>query len=301
MGENCRPVAVGLHVLRAKSAQFWFCCALIAGWITGWWGCSGAQVSPLPVLPETPPGYVRVPHPEGMNIGDILAIFTDKDAPSPDSLKNCDATFMKLRTMTDSTDELNEGARELVRADPIRFHWCFYARILTLEEQLKLTPYVDERQKHVLDAYLFLTPIARAYLLEYHDSRYLRWAVSRYRRLSEHVFYRKVELSPRATQELAESKNPFGLLRDSESESLGVLEKYGLVRPSDPVPPAPDALPPTAVLPEAPTGVSISSEPAPASPPAPEAERAPASSPAPEYYEGDQSEEIEAVLSVGNQ
>ena len=42
--------------------------------------CSTAQVNPLPEIPATPPGYVRVPHPDGTDMGDLVAIFTERDA-----------------------------------------------------------------------------------------------------------------------------------------------------------------------------------------------------------------------------
>ena len=134
--------------------------------------------------------------------------------------------------------ELIEGARELVRRDPVKYHWCFYGKILELENSLKSESYLDEKQKSVLDVYGSLTPMGRAFMQEYHDSRYMRWGVKHYRQISEWVFYRKVELTPQATSELVEASNPFGLLRDAVG-MVPVLEKYNIVKPGEASLPAP--------------------------------------------------------------
>jgi len=222
--------------MKAKISSFGIFLAGVACWAIGWGGCSTSQVAPLPELPPTPPDYVKVPHPEGLDIGDLVAIFTDSSAPSPDTLKTCDADFAKLRTMTNSTDELSQGAREFVRIEPVKYHWCFYGKLYQLEEQLAQDAYIDEKQKHVLDAYIFLTPISRAFMAEYKDSRYLRWAAFRYRSLSEHVFYRKMDFTETANRELAGPVNPWGLVRPGDDTRYGVLEKYGLIKPVDSAP-----------------------------------------------------------------
>lgn len=194
------------------------------------WGCSGSKVAPLPPVPPVPPGYVRVPHPEGLDVGDLMAIFTDRMAPSPGEIQTCDADYRKLRHLTQSKQELLQGTRELVRADPVRYHWCFYAKLMTLEEKLSEgSLYIEERQKAVLDTYVFVTPFARAFLLEYQDSRYMRWAVNRYRRLSENVFYRRMDLSSETTAELNGASSPFGFQRTPAEQKTGVLTKYGIV------------------------------------------------------------------------
>lgn len=213
-------------------------------------GCSTTKVAELPPVPLNPPGYVTVPHPEGLDIGDLMAIFTDRAAPAPEELKECDAPYKSLRAKTQSKDELDQGAREMVKLEPLRFHWCFYGKLWDMEEQLGQMVYLDEKQKLVLDRYLFLTPIARAFMAEFHDTRYLRWAVTRYRKLSEHVFYRKVELGPQSTMELAGFSNPFGLVKPPSGEVRGVLEKYGITREiAAAAPLSAGTEPPTAQLP----------------------------------------------------
>lgn len=191
------------------------------------------KIEALPPIPAEPPGYVRVPHPEGLDQGDLMAIFTDKDAPSKESFEKCDADFQTLLSKTTSKDELTTGARELVRLSPEKMHWCFYGKILLMEDKLKAAQYIDEKQKTVLDAYSFLTPVSRAFFVEYRDSRYLRWAVNRYRRLSETVFYRKMEMTQQLNEELVAPANPLGADRPPVEKPQGVLEKYGLVPQSD--------------------------------------------------------------------
>jgi hypothetical protein len=104
-----------------------------------------------------------------------------------------------------------------------------------LNDQLKKLFYVDERQKVVVRAYSYLTPIARAFKSEFNDSRYLRVAVARYKQISETVFYKNVELSPLAAKELETSVSPFGIVREKARKAGGVLERYGILQksPSD--------------------------------------------------------------------
>ncbi len=209
--------------------------ALVLGWILGFGACSTSQVQPLAILPEAPPPYIQVPHPAGLDFGDLLAIFAEKGAPSPNAFKDCDSEFTVLRVKTQSREELLQGARELVRRDPVRYHWCFYSKLYDMDMQLKSAVYLDERQKLVLDHYLFLTPVARAFQVEFNDSRYLRWAVSRYRGVSEHVFFRRVELSPQGAADLAGPVNPFGRYRKSaDPQPQGILDKYGILAPAPP-------------------------------------------------------------------
>jgi len=206
---------------------------LLPLWLGALGGCATQEIV-APTLPPEPPGYAKVPHPSGLDSGDLIAMFAEKGSPALDSIKGCESDYFQLRTKTISVDELAQGSREFVKFDPEKYHWCFYGKLMELDQQLQADTYIDERQKHVVETYLFLTPIARAFMEEYHDSRYMRWAVTRYRRLSDPVFYRKLELTPKATEELAIAASPFGMARDRGPASIkqGVLEKYGLLPPS---------------------------------------------------------------------
>lgn len=180
----------------------------------------------------TVPGYAGVPHPLGLQIGDVAGIFLAPDAPKREGseMQTCDSDYLALEKKTKAKEELKQGLLELLRKEPIRYHWCFYSKILELESTLRKAQMLDERQKTVVDAYRFLGPLSRAFYREYKDSRYLRWAVSYYRRASELAFYRRVEASPGLTQELV------GVGQDDPNRGLSekstsVLEKYGIVIP----------------------------------------------------------------------
>ena len=224
--------------MKVKIAQFTLCSGLLAGWLFGMGGCSTTQVVPDEPPPVTPPPYVQVPHPAGTDMADLRAILFSKGTPTAESLKTCDADFTRLRMVTQSDDERREGVRELLRRDPVFYHWCFYTRIFQLDEALKTATYIDEKQKKVIEAYLFIVPVARAFMSEFHDSRYLRWAVLHYKRLSEWVFYRKLELSPEETAELVQISNPFGLWREATPRG-SILEKYNIVAVDTGTQPAP--------------------------------------------------------------
>jgi len=201
---------------------------ILTVWCLSWGGCSTTQVAPP--APPTPPSFTQVPHPVTYELGDLKGVFYEQGAPDRESLKDCDKGFHKLMAATSSVEERNAGVAELVRHDPVAMHWCFYDRVAFLEEDMKKEPYIDQRQKKVLATYDFLVPIARAYSTEFHDSRYLRAAIQRYRKLSEWVFFRRLDLSPKVTSELVEMATPFGIWRQPGGPTP-VLEKYGVVQP----------------------------------------------------------------------
>ena len=195
-------------------------------------GCSTTELPEAPPPPPIPP-LLTLPQPAGSDLSDIRDLFFAKGAPTFESLKECDAPFRKLLAATSSREELAQGVRELVRHQPEKMHWCYYGQLLRLEIDLHGDLYVDERQKRTLDTYEFVTPVARAFLTEFKDSRYLRTAVYRYRHLSEWVFFRRVDLTPKATSELVEASNPWGLLRGT-GDQAPILEKYNLLDHKEP-------------------------------------------------------------------
>jgi len=124
-------------------------------------------------------------------------------------------------------------------------HWCFYGKILELEQKLKEPErLLKGRQELVLDTFGYLTPVARAFHDEMNDSRYWRWAIQRYRWVSDRVFFQRVEPSAETTSVLVTAADPFAWVRPGASSGEGILQKYGLI------PPAPSVvLPPTAPSP----------------------------------------------------
>lgn len=207
--------------------------AVVTAALGFFWGCSTTELKPEPVPAAQPPEYVKVPQPAGFDIGDVQGLFVDRTALGEEAIKVCDSDYRKLRGLTQSEDELRKGATELVKQDPVFYHWCFYGKILELEAAIKSLNYVDERQKKVIEVYSFIVPVARGFMSQYSDSRYLRWAIRHYRHLSTVVFYQKLTQTPEMTAQLVEVANPFGLYREPV-QSGSVLEKYHLARkPAD--------------------------------------------------------------------
>jgi hypothetical protein len=204
-----------------------------------------AQESALPISAPIAPAFLEVPHPQGYDLADIRAMFLDAKAPTADALKDCDQAYLKLAALTQSAEERALGAREFVKADPVTYHWCFYGKILELEDKIKSDAYIDEKQGDVLKTYGFLVPVARGFLSEYKDSRYLRWAVKHYRVLSDVVFYRRLELTPEMTSEMVTATDPFPA--DAIPANQSVLSKYKIT-PAESAPPVEKLLPPTAPI-----------------------------------------------------
>ncbi|MGK5087281.1 hypothetical protein WDW86_06960 [Bdellovibrionota bacterium FG-2] len=238
-----------------------FISSLLVCWLFGVGGCTTTVVTPLPPPAPFLPPYLKVPHPAGYDLGDLRAIFQEKDAPTAESLKDCDADYMKLRTLTVSEEEREVGARELIKQDPVRLHWCFFSKLLAIEDTI-VSPksFIDERQKKVLETYLFLVPISKAFMAEYKDSRYYRWSIRYYRRISETVFFKRVEISAPVTAELVEAATPNGFPKE-ERPSRAVLDRYGLglrqpaTLESPAVAPSPNPAPSSEILAALPSGI----------------------------------------------
>ncbi len=237
--------------------------------------CTTPGAPPAPLFPKEPPPYVQVPHPQGLDQGDLMAIFVEKGAPDPATLAECDRPLRLLREKTSDANEWLEAARELVQNEPVAMHWCFYGKLYGLEARLKSLSFLDERQNWIIREFQTLTPLARAFQKEYQDTRYLRWAVNRYRTLSEWVFYRKLELSVDGIAALGpQALNPWGKVRPPKERIPGsVLERYGVLQSPELAAPGVEL----AALPAAPTGAGRS----PASAPSPVAAASPEPAPSP--------------------
>src|SRR5690606_23515181 len=138
-------------------------------------------------IPEVPE-YVKVPHPTAFDLTSLRAIFSSPLAPQNVTTAftdKCDLEYRKLLEASNSKEERQKGAIELVSSDPERMHWCFYGKISKLQETLQTDTTWGQRQKEVLKTFMFLSPIANAFLAAYHDSRYLRWATQYYGKISE--------------------------------------------------------------------------------------------------------------------
>ncbi len=195
-------------------------------------------LEPLPVVPE----IAGVRHPSGYEWADLEAVFLGPDVPSPDVWKGCEKVLQTLNEKTVSRDERDRGALEWVADEPVKAHWCFYDGLRQLHTSLEKTESILEKQKQVLSAFSTLIPTARAFQKEFQDTRYLRWAIHEYRKLSEQVFYQSLTLSPDMTALLVETgPDPSSIWRRPAEQTGSVLEKYGLRVPvmAEPTPVAP--------------------------------------------------------------
>jgi hypothetical protein len=188
-------------------------------------GCSTSRVSERG-LPDIL-AYVQLPQPPGYELSDIGLIFSGKQAPQrKDFAERCDSDFTRLASFVQDKEEMVQGSAELVRKNPGYYHWCFYAKILYLETQLKTLDYLDLKQKAALDIFRFLTLVANSFVSEFKDSRYLRWAVMRYQRASELVFYRKVDLTAEGRGVLGQGRTIS--VTAQRDDFVSVLAKYQL-------------------------------------------------------------------------
>jgi len=233
--------------------------------------CSSTQVNP-PSPEEGKPeasnsqlnhfgGVLDLPHPVGMDYADLREIFFSPSAPKVADLKSCDKEVNQLIELTLAKAEFEKGVRELVKASPQLYHWCFYGKLMGLVQDLRGDQYIDQKQKLTVSTFQVLVPVARAMLEELQDSRYLRWAVRSYQRMSEWVFYRRLELSPLGTSEMIGLGSDYVTeRRDKVSGEDSVLTRYGIRRApaSEPNPPQPEVAP--AIEPEVPQVTSEKSE-----------------------------------------
>ncbi|MFL5815501.1 MAG: hypothetical protein ACJ763_18135 [Bdellovibrionia bacterium] len=198
-------------------------------------GCSTTNtLSPHEPAKEVAlPAYAYLPHPAGHTTGDVISLFTERGAPSRVTMAKCEDEFRTLYSKAQSIEERTKGVRELVSRNPAAYHWCFYSQILGLEEGLSQDEFVDQKQKRVMTTYEYLVPVARAFMKEFQDSRYLRWAIQDYRRLADLYFYRKLEMSPHMSSELVDVAVPVDERSSARNEGaaqdakkMSVLEKY---------------------------------------------------------------------------
>jgi hypothetical protein len=204
---------------------------LTSAFVLGLIGCATEEIRPNEPLPE-PPGLTRVPHPSGNDIADARAIFYDKSSPVKEEMKGCDGTFLKLQERAGSKEDLSQGTIELVQSEPVYYHWCFYSKVLEVHDFVRNPKtYLDERREKVIKDYTFLSAIARSFLAEFNDSRYMRWSIEQYQALSLRVFYRRLELTETGEVDLLSRfyPKPYGRLEGSQDGEYRVLEKYGLL------------------------------------------------------------------------
>lgn len=125
-----------------------------------------------------------------MAIHDVKSLFLIKDAPERSQFDKCDFDYQAETMLSKNKEELFTTMPAHVKSDPVRYHWCFYHKILRLEEDLEKQDYIEEKQKLVVERYLFLTHLARIFQVDLDDPRYLDFALHNYKRLRSLYFPR---------------------------------------------------------------------------------------------------------------
>ncbi len=181
-------------------------------------GCQTGEIRPEGAASFLPPSYVRVPHPATSQLGDLQNLFLRPEAPSLDDvLLSCDGPFHRMEQVSLSYARRKAALARLVHEDPSLYHWCFYGKLLGLQLDLRDEVYLEERQRKTVETFEFLAPLAREFLTQFQDTRYLRFAMERYRDWSPWIFFRKTEISAQGTLDLVAPANPFGLWRPLEN------------------------------------------------------------------------------------
>lgn len=125
-------------------------------------------------------------------MSDLKALFLDRKAPALSSLEQCDFDYLAEKRLARTKEELFMAFPAHVQSRPEFYHWCFYSKLLKLRELTPEDGKLSEKQKMVLDNYVFLAHLARVFQADFDDVRYLRFAVLNYQRLSEALFLQPV-------------------------------------------------------------------------------------------------------------
>ncbi|OFZ54774.1 MAG: hypothetical protein A2428_17260 [Bdellovibrionales bacterium RIFOXYC1_FULL_54_43] len=125
----------------------------------------------------------RIEHPMGMTIADARSIFLTKGAPKIESLEKCDFDYQAEAMLSRTREELFMTMPSHVRDEPEKHHWCFYAKLIQLEDDLEKTPYIEDRQKLIVSRYIYFVHLARIFQADLDDARYLEFATHNYKRL----------------------------------------------------------------------------------------------------------------------
>jgi len=130
-----------------------------------------------------------MPHPTSFTYEDLKAVLHSPAAPKGvlgEFADRCDEDF----TFTE------KDARALVVQNPVKMHWCFYAKLSRLQDILQEGAQWSLRQQKVRDAFRFLTPVAHAFFEIRHDSHYVEWQRRYSEKAAEWVFFKKTNRSP---------------------------------------------------------------------------------------------------------
>jgi hypothetical protein len=176
------------------------------------YGCSTGKESLVIMQPVVTPEYMKLIHPNGIQMADLKLILFEKDAPKePEFVLTCATEIEKILKNTTSLLETIEISKRLVEKNAKTYHWCFYFKLAKLDDDLTTIDYIVDKQSEMIKSYNTLVPIARSFYEVYRDSRYLRWATWYYQANSEKIFYNTLELNHQGTLEIVEGINPMSI------------------------------------------------------------------------------------------
>lgn len=164
--------------------------------------CASAPLSD-PALDTGRRASAYVPHPDGTEISDLRAIFSGGSIPNVEQLKKCDLDYEIEKKLAANKEALFFTFPQHVKAEPERYHWCFYFKLLSLREMAESKEKsLEEKQNLVLEEYGFISYLARIFQVDLDDPRYLRQAIQSYRDLSKKLFITSVRPSSATADQL---------------------------------------------------------------------------------------------------
>lgn len=207
----------------------------LSGCATG--GPSAEETDPSDIVDAQTraPEWTALPHPTSSAVGSIEQLLQDRVWTSirPEGFEEkCDQAISELRTHASNEAEFKAGLKELINKHVTYYHYCFYEKLNALEIRLKTEDYIEDRQAVVLKTYRTLTPLARAFMENWRESRYLRVASERYQKLSPRVFFRKVEPSAETTRQLVDLQGTQEQQERALESPSSVVEKLKVTEPA---------------------------------------------------------------------
>jgi len=151
--------------------------------------CSSVQISESEEADAEPQladlSYrARILHPDSPEIESVRALFAKEGVPDRTYLNKCDFDYRVETMLARSVEELLTTLPEHVRSNPEKYHWCFYSKMLDLEE--KLTEMSSQgpaaQRKYLLNQYRFFIYLARVFEVDLDEPRYLDFARMNYKR-----------------------------------------------------------------------------------------------------------------------
>jgi hypothetical protein len=155
-------------------------------------GCSSAPKQKSIAFNEDLNGQdlSKIAHPKNFEIETLKQFFKLESTPRGllgEFADMCDEDFKRSMASDGTARELKDLAHEFVKTNPVKMHWCFYSKLVRLDEVLTGDSSWAERQNAALKAYEFLSPVANAFNKIHQESRYKKWTNHYYSKINDWV------------------------------------------------------------------------------------------------------------------